>query len=471
MSLEKLSTIQQTLCQQLSGYAEQELVLACSGGVDSIVLLHELADLISQQIISNKLIVCHVNHGLSGNADAWQAFVEQQCLMRKLTFVSKNVNLQVHSKLSLEARAREARYLALKDVAKEKGVVLTAHHQDDQAETFLLALKRGAGIKGLSAMSRDSRLHTSNGALTIVRPLLTLSRQTLVERATELGLEWVEDESNQDQQFDRNFLRQSVLPLLNERWPSFVSALARSSEHCQDAQQLLDEVAQEALAKCLDDHNQLKVEALLTLSPSRFNYVMRYYLEQQQLLMPSQQVLAQVRQQLLADVDKTPQVKIANKWLRRYQNHLVLTDDFEDVTHWQHEVKIAELKLQPIELLLPDGIGIIKFSLSRCDEHSPQNTNLLSFAVPSDSEQFIVRFHHENPMCLPDYRQHSRPLKKVLQELKLAPWQRKRVPLLYQQLNGQTALVAAIGHFVCQPFQADKHGLVINVTGELASNK
>lgn len=459
------SLIQQTLYAALQCYPNQPFIIACSGGVDSIVLLHEIAHLVNLHqntnendsvTINNKITVCYVDHGLSSNAAQWHNFVQSQCIQLGLAFVGKKVKLDKGSDQSLEAQAREARYGALKEVAGENGVVITAHHQDDQVETFLLALKRGSGIKGLGAMTIHSSLLTAKGPLSLVRPLLSISRQTIETRAKELKLTWVEDESNLDQQFDRNFLRQTIVPLLESRWSGIGKAIARSASHCQDAQTLIDEVAQADLQQCLVDENTLTIGPLLSLSDSRFNYVLRYYLAQNNQLMPSSHVLSQIRQQLLAEGDKTPQVKVGNKWFRRFKNKLVLTDDFADVSNWKQAINLTVLDETPLRVTLPDNLGQLVFTSTENDLSQDNNEDVSSVLLPTALFEHIkdiqpgltLCFSHNNPRCLPDYRNHSRALKKILQELAIEPWQRKRVPLLFHGDN----LVSALGHFVCQPY-------------------
>ncbi|GHE85442.1 tRNA(Ile)-lysidine synthase [Thalassotalea profundi] len=402
-------------------------------------------------------MVCYVDHGLSHNAVQWHNFVKNQCIKLELAFVGKKVKLDKSSNQSLEAQAREARYSALKEVAGENGVVFTAHHQDDQVETFLLALKRGSGIKGLSAMTAHSLLITEKGALQVVRPLLNVSRQAIESRAKTLKLEWIEDESNLDQLFDRNFLRQTIVPLLESRWSGISKAIARTASHCQDAQALIDEVASVDLQQCLVDDNTLNIDALLSLSNSRFNYVLRYYLAQNGELMPSSHVLRQIKQQLSADGDKTPQVKIGHKWFRRFKNKLVLTDNFADISNWQQIIKLTTLNEKPVTIVLPDNLGQLVFASEICDLLATNITNedigsisdgLTCLWLPEKISELRLTFTHVNPTCLPDYRNHSRALKKILQELEIEPWQRKRIPLLFHGEN----LISALGYFVCQPF-------------------
>ena len=313
-----------------------ELIIAYSGGIDSQVLLHALVQLKQKKLISNKITVCHVNHGLSDNAQSWQKLAEQECIKLSVKLVVKCVNVQGKAQHSLEALARDARYSALKSLRDEKSIVLTGHHSDDQSETFLLALKRGAGLKGLSAMSEQTTL----GQHLLVRPLLGISRQEIEGYAKTHQLTWVEDESNLDTCFDRNFIRQKIMPLLRERWPSINNTINRSASHCLSGQALLDELGAQDLILCKASDMSLHVDVLMALSPARFNNLIRFFMTQQNYLMPSTEQLSQVRQQLLAEEDKNPQIKVAQHVFRRYKNTLFLTPEFTDISDWHQQVDL-----------------------------------------------------------------------------------------------------------------------------------
>ena len=412
------------------------IIIAYSGGVDSQVLLHSLAKLSKQNLIKNPITVCHVNHGLSENAQQWQQFAQKQCLQLNLTLVVCAVNVQDKKQQSLEALARDARYSALKNVNAEKSLIITGHHSDDQSETFLLALKRGSGLKGLSAM----RVEMPLGHHLLIRPLLNISRQFIEDYAHLTKLSWVEDESNKDTRFDRNFIRQQIMPLLSERWPSIKDTINRSAAHCLEGQLLLDELAEQDLSNLKLSETSLQLAGLIQLSTARFNNLIRFFLSKHNCLMPSTEQLMQVQQQLLASDDKNPAIKVGKHYLRRYKSSVYLTKSYADVSQWQEEVDVVG---HEITLELPDKIGTLVFSSS-----THENPLYQRIAAPKGGQHVSIRFCHDNPKCLPDYRLHSRNLKKVLQELNIAPWQRKRLPFLYYD----DALVAVIGHFVCQPY-------------------
>jgi tRNA(Ile)-lysidine synthase len=430
------STLHNTLKPFIDTYGNIELIIAYSGGIDSQVLLHALAQIKKNKLIFNEITVCHVNHGLSKNAEVWQDFAKQECIKLSVNLIVKHVNVQQKPQLSLEAQARDARYNALKSLRETKSIVLTGHHSDDQSETFLLALKRGAGLKGLSAMSEKIQLAQH----LLIRPLLSISRQEIEAYATTNQLSWVEDESNTDTCFDRNFIRQKIMPLMRERWPSINSTINRSASNCLAGQELLDELAEQDLSQCQISDNSLHVEALIELSVARFNNLIRFFLNQYNCLMPSTEQLKQVRLQLLASDDKNPQIKVADHFFRRFKGTLFLTPTYKDINDWKTSIEVYE---SDSEITLPDNLGKLIFSHKNMEEKQ-----LTYICLPRKEQKVSVRFSHENPKCLPDFRQRSRNLKKVLQELDIAPWQRKRIAFLYYD----DELVAAIGHFICQPF-------------------
>ncbi len=453
-----MHAIEQALIFAINKHPQMPLVIAYSGGVDSQVLLHALAKLKhatqTAHLIPQSISVCHVNHGLSENAQQWQAFAKQQCRQVNLPITVCQVNVQVQRQQSLEALARDARYQALKSISTEPSIIITGHHSDDQAETFLLALKRGSGLKGLSAMATETKLADH----LLVRPLLNISRAQIVDYAKAHDLTWVEDESNTDTRFDRNFIRNDVMPILTKRWPSVVNTINRSSAHCREGQLLLDELATEDLNVCQHELDSLSVAQLSQLSTARFNNLIRYFLELRQCLMPSTEQLAQLQQQLNANDDKNPAVKVGRHYFRRYKSALYLTADFNDISDWQ--VNIDLFKDEKCLVELPDDLGTLQiFPMQQTQSKDLESKDLDNkgldskkslLVLPTKAQKVTLRFSHNNPTCLPDYRNHSRSLKKVLQELNIPPWQRKRMPFLYYD----DVLVAVVGYFVCQAFLA-----------------
>jgi len=477
-----MSKIYQFVHNFLKAFPTQPLIIAYSGGVDSQVLLQVIHQLKVNAAITNDVSVCHVNHGLSPNAHEWQNFAEQQCVQRTLPFLPLSVSLDLTQGRSVEALARDARYQALINVSSLPVVILTGHHLDDQAETFLLAMKRGAGVKGLSSMNEISTLEQH----VLGRPLLGTSRQDIVSFAKDNKLDWIEDESNQNNTYDRNFLRNEIIPQLVERWPSIASTISRSAQHCQQSQTLLDELAEIDYQTCINkkDKSVLNIPNVLQLSEARFNNLFRYFLTTLQRTMPSAAQLNQIRRQMEADAQQAPLVIWGENACRRFKKKLFITPLYNDISAQAYSVTIDHLafasldsdlgKQQQIALSeiieLPDGLGELHLSTINTEvkqecplvEHSMRSKNVnievvseQVIALPSKKSVVNVAFQHNNPKVLPDFRQHHRPLKKVLQELNIPVWQRKRLPLLFID----DELAAVIGQFTCQSFLPSESNL------------
>lgn len=240
--------------------------IAFSGGLDSTVLLHLLAHLAKNQSLP-ALSAIHVHHGLQAAADAWPAHCQAVC--DALGVPLQVVHVQVQPGASLERAARDARYGAFVEATQANELLLTAQHRDDQAETLLFRLLRGAGVRGLSGMPSQRPLGRGH----LMRPLLDVSRAELEAYATAHQLSWIEDPSNQDRQFSRNYLRHQVFPVLTERWPQAVATMARSAAHLSEAQALLDELAQIDLAEAttVSDFDWLGVPSLALASVAKLS--------------------------------------------------------------------------------------------------------------------------------------------------------------------------------------------------------
>ncbi|MCM2336797.1 MAG: tRNA lysidine(34) synthetase TilS, partial [Pseudomonas sp.] len=240
-----------------------------SGGLDSTVLLHRLAA--DSDVRARGLRALHVHHGLHVDADRWAEACAATCAALGVPLSTVRVAVVADGD-GPEAAARAARHAAFAEVLREDEVLALAHHRDDQAETFLLRALRGSGVDGLAAMRRWQAI----GAMHVWRPLLDVDRAALQAYAADHGLAWSEDPSNADASFDRNFLRERVLPLLRERWPHAGAALARSAAHCTDAAALLaDEDARAlALLRTLDPH-AISLTGLRALPAARRTRVLR----------------------------------------------------------------------------------------------------------------------------------------------------------------------------------------------------
>ncbi|CAD5286366.1 tRNA lysidine(34) synthetase TilS [Alteromonas sp. 38] len=293
------------------------LVVAYSGGVDSSLLLHALHAFREQ--ISTPVHAVHVHHGLSDNADTWLSHCQSECEKLSIPLTHFCITVDDGARKSLEAEARDARYKVLHEFCHaHNGVLFLGQHAEDQLETVLLQLKRGSGPQGLAGMGA---YQWRNGIFT-VRPMLSLQKEDIVNAATRLDLQWVDDESNADNRYDRNFLRNQIIPALSKRWPQLSKTALRSAQLCAEQTALVTEQAEVYLSQYLETDTQLKGAELLTLSKNWQRAVLRQWFSKQSALLPSQAQLTQIENMLTANQDATPEVSFSWGKLARFNNDL-----------------------------------------------------------------------------------------------------------------------------------------------------
>jgi len=322
--------------------------VAYSGGVDSHMLLHLLAT--AELPDSTILHAIHIDHGLHPNSAEWSQHCADIAAELNILFHCVKVNVNDIETLGMEAAARAARYQALQQALTDDDVLLTAQHQQDQAETLLLQLLRGAGPKGLSAMAEQSQL----GVTVLIRPMLNTSQSDILSYAHQHQLQWIDDPSNLETRWNRNYIRHTLWPDISERWPSAAKTLSRSAQHCAEASELMAELAQQDLANLGVKNNSqsLTISKLLMLSPARYRNVLRYFIELQQLPLPSTTCLQKVIDEVcLAKQDSMPVVCWDGVEVRRYQDQLYIMPPLE-----KHDVN------QVVEI---DSLGDVNLGDSR----------------------------------------------------------------------------------------------------------
>jgi len=425
------------------------MAIAYSGGLDSTVLLHLAHAYASKHEIV--LHAFHIHHGLSEHADAWLAHCRTKAAALGVAFDSRYITVATDSQDGIESSARFGRYAALGALCREHAVplLLTGHHQDDQAETVLLQLLRGSGVAGLSGMDQYNHapdLLGDAGCL-MARPLLSLSRSTLQEFVKEHALDHVDDPSNLDPRYARNALRHSVMPMFEAAFPGFAERFARSARHAQSAQQLLVDLARQDLAQCADGEG-IAVDRLRLLSVARCENLLRYWFGSRGMRMPSAAWLHEMREQVLeAKADAQILVGHADCDIHRHRNRLLMTArsapvdpeqaphffvwdatpamhfaDFGGTLHFENGQPGADadwLRQQKLALQLRSGGWRLKLAPNR----------------------------------------HTRSLKYHYQAADVPAWERPRLPLV--TLGTQLLFAAGIG-MDCQHFAADgKAGIVL----------
>ncbi|MFT5236048.1 MAG: tRNA(Ile)-lysidine synthase [Shewanella sp.] len=445
-----------------------KLVLAYSGGVDSELLAQGLASYAKQHPQYRYLLV-HVHHGLSANADMWVEHCQRQALRYQLPIEVVHVQVNTGPRLSVEAEARNARYTAIKSLMDSGDLLLTAHHLDDQLETVLLALKRGLGPKGLSAMGA---VQTFDGDKVLSRPLLSISREQIEAKAATLGLQHIEDESNCDDKYDRNFLRLEIIPKLKSRWSAIATTASRSATLCGQQQSVIDDEVSVRLPEFIEvvGHGNGTALNLTLLSQQTLNWralLFRGYVEQLRFAPPSLGQLEQLLNQLLcAKPDAKIELKIGDMLVRRFNHRAYIASVNEEatdqVTALSLEIELALMRneidssgLKPVECVIAlsggKGLTIVK-AVEQDRVRMPQQNEVLS-----------VRFSAVgSTRCRPHNRQQGRELKKLWQEYGVPPWERSRVPLIFYNER----LVCAVGYWIETSYLSVKgsEGLLFSVS-------
>jgi tRNA(Ile)-lysidine synthase len=385
---------------------------ALSGGVDSVVLLRILRDLSRRSGFS--LAAIHVNHGLSPHAARWEAFCCALCARWKIPLAVARVTVPKNSGLGIEAAARAERYRAF--ATQAPGMLLLAHHLDDQAETLLLQLLRGAGVKGLAAMPAVAQ----RAPLTIVRPLLAVPRAALVAYARRHRLEWIEDESNDETALKRNFLRHRVLPEIAQAFPAYRETLSRTAAHCAEAAGLLDEIGRADLGGARRDGGDRRLDCriLRRLTPARATNALRGFLVANLLAAPDTGRIREMLRQILgARPDAQPKLVHDGAELRRFRDTLWIVP-----ATGVPEAAPLPWKGEAV-LELPGNHGALEFR--RRGKGRGLSLSKLS------TQPVTVQFRLGGEKIRLDPSRPRRSLKNLLQERALPPWERERLPLLY----------------------------------------
>lgn len=413
---------------------ESQLVLALSGGIDSRVLLDLLADY-RRKFPQLACKAVYVHHGLSEQADEWATQCQKWCDGYAIELAVERVTLHITPQVSVEQEARDKRYQALRKHIGTNDLLLTAQHGDDQLETFLLAMKRGSGPKGLASMPECTPF--SQGYL--VRPLLGVSQESITNYATSKALTWVEDESNTQTKYDRNFLRLEVIPKLKQRWPSIDKTVLRSSQLCAEQEALLHELLSDKLDSCLTGDGSLSIELLAQQSEKVRNQLLRHWLEKRSALMPTLKQLPLIWQEVaLARQDANPKLVLASGEVRRYQQRLYFIDKSVDLSDW------SEILTLDKTIELPASLGSLALRKTTIRHQ-------FSLRSPKPDEQVWLHFNPQGLSAHPAERGHSRKLKKLFQEYKVPSWLRTQTPIV--MYGDSVAMVADC--FVCTEYMGE----------------
>ena len=386
---------------------DNKLVVAYSGGLDSHVLLHLLTQIPNTH---REVRAIHVNHGLQTSSKSWAQHCESTCIALGIRFELISLNLKIPKGQSLEDVARTERYKALHQSLDENESLLTAHHQSDQVETLLLNLFRGAGVDGLASMPISRMFGSKGSKRQLLRPLLSYNRKSLESYAKQHQLNVVEDPSNLDQVFDRNYLRQQIIPELIERWAGVEKSISRAASIQSEAKEILTEVAENEFKHVYDlKKNALSVPNLKRLTKAKQKLVLRYWIADHGFSYPSEKKLQHLFSDVIgANKDMQPLLEWKGVQLRRFQDYLYISEP----------------------LLAHDSNRVIDWDLSAPLIIESLNLTIQPEVLPEGSRNVSVRFRQGGEKIRIPNRGHL-SLKNIFQEEGVPPWMRDRIPLLF----------------------------------------
>lgn len=441
------------------GNERQRFYVAYSGGVDSHVLLHCCASI---PRLKDKLVAVYVHHGLLAEAESWAEHCEKTAEHLGVEFLTFRVNAKPASGESPEEAARNARYAAFKSLITVGDVLLLAQHREDQLETVLLQLFRGSGLRGLSGMPERAAF----GAGIMLRPLLNTAKQAINDYADAHQLSWVEDPSNQSNDYDRNFLRNAVVPLLKQRWPAIDKTVTRSAKHCADAQVLVDEVSDELFDAVFNPADKtLYIGRLTEHHNHQQQLIIRHWFRYLGLKMPAQAFVERILTQVVAAAEHRDPVLAGQGYsIRRYRDKLYCLINPSESDLFFSTEKSGVTSLPGTDLPLPRGRQAGKPDVTQSMQEASQSrvwpagqtsikvshNQTLSCIVSSAGillDQWAcakveVRFRRGGEKIRLPGRQGRHSLKNLFQEAGTPPWERDVMPLIY--LNDMLAAVGGL---------------------------
>lgn len=380
-------------------------LIAYSGGLDSTVLLYQFVKF--RELYNLNLRALYIHHGYSIHADEWLIHCKKQCNDWKVSFIYEYIKIK--KKNNFEANARTKRHIIFLKHLKKNEILLTGHHMDDQCETFLLALKRGSGPLGLSSMPKKRYISKYNQ---LVRPLLNISKIKIKKWAIKNKLFWIEDKSNLDLYFDRNYLRNKILPLFMERWPSFNKTVYRSAELCREQENIINDLLVPFLKKIIQNDDSIIIKDLEKFSTPCRNILLRKWLIIKTKIIPSRDFIQRIWKEIIkSKIDRFPQLKISNYKIRRYKKKIYLLRD----TISLNNIKIPWNKPWK-KLILPQNIGYIEL-----------NNKGIEIRKPLITEKVTISFFSKTK----DINLSNKKMKKLWNRFSIPPWNRNKIPIIF----------------------------------------
>jgi len=425
-------------------YKNKSFLIAYSGGLDSTVLLYQILK-IKKKIPQIKIRAIHINHNLTCHSKKWVQHCEKTCIKHQIPLIIENIYIDLNEK-NIEEKLRIKRYNVIYKHLLFDDVLLTGHHMNDQCETFFLSLKRGSGPTGLSGMS----LETMFGSKKIIRPFLNITKKTLLLWAYHKNLNWIEDFSNSNINYDRNFIRQKIIPIFEERWPFFLKNCLRTIKICQEETELLTNFLNKMIHGLIKFDGSLNIITFKNMKKELATALIRHWISLKKIKAPSYKNIQSIYYQMIfSRKDANPKIILKNNEIRRYKKSLYLIEAQPNFTNrflFWHNINLP--------LTLPNNLGYLE-----------EDNNGIILPKPKNNELINIRFQYEGKILILG-RNQKRKIKKIWQEKNIPPWLRNKIPLLFYN----NIFIGALGVFIIKIDNINKETWTIAWKNNLLSN-
>ena len=401
--------LNELITNEIASLAVTKFSIALSGGVDSMVLL----DLLSKAKGSNDEVrAIHINHNLHESSEEWVDFVKETCEKYKLPLIIESINPKQEG-FGLEADARDQRYKKFKEIILDNECLLTAHHLDDQTETILYRIFRGTGLDGLRSIRKKAKF----GKGLLCRPLINVPREAIEQYAKLNNIKWIEDPSNKNIDFDRNYLRNNIVPSIKKRWPNAQKTITRLSSLAENNQKLLHELAKEDIGE-IEKFNVLDIGILSNKSSLRINNIFRFMILKNKMGIPSLKVLENGIETLINAKSDSPIITWDGFSIRRYKNTLY----FFNPDLKQDEIRPLKMKWFIDETInLGGNRGSIQARFIKGQ----------GIALNKCPKSLEIKYRKGGEQIKPSGHKITKSLKNLFQENNVLPWVRDQIPLFY----------------------------------------
>ena len=401
--------LNELITNEIASLAVTKFSIALSGGVDSMVLL----DLLSKAKGSNDEVrAIHINHNLHESSEEWVDFVKETCEKYKLPLIIESINPKQEG-FGLEADARDQRYKKFKEIILDNECLLTAHHLDDQTETILYRIFRGTGLDGLRSIRKKAKF----GKGLLCRPLINVPREAIEQYAKLNNIKWIEDPSNKNIDFDRNYLRNNIIPSIKKRWPKAQRTIPRLSSLAENNQKLLHELAKEDIGP-IERFNVLDLGILSNKSALRINNIFRFMILKNNMGIPSLKVLENGIETLINAKSDSPIVSWDGCSIRRYKNTLY----FFNPDLKRDEIRPLKMKWFIDETInLGGNRGSIQARFIKGE----------GIALNKCPKSLEIKYRKGGEQIKPSGHNITKSLKNLFQENNVLPWVRDQIPLVY----------------------------------------